>query len=400
MSEAGPTRDRLGTWCGWVLAAAAALTPPMAWLGPLGFALLVGLVGLFCAPAFRIGAREAPLALVLVLAVAWAALSTLWSPHRPDELEDSTALKIALQVPLYWAAWCAARRADPGLRRLTLRIFAWGLAAYGVVLLIEALTGAAIYQALRNAMDDPIRPDLARKNIAQGSFALALLWPVAVAGGVRAGAPAWLALPMAAGTALLASHFDTDAPTLAVGLAMGVGGLVLVWPRSAPKALAVASALLVVAMPLLILAIRPLGLGARLPESWSQRVGYWNYALERIAEHPWRGWGLDGSRAFSPHIQLHPHNGPLQLWLELGLLGAAAAALAWAFVFRRLARAEPSLLAAGAAGSAAVYVFFGAVSFGAWQEWWLALGALAAVIAAMADAEGEASPIDAPGHVE
>lgn len=389
MSEAAPTQDRLGVWCGRVLAATAALTPLFAWLGPLGFAPLVGVAGLLCLPAVRIGAREAPLAVVLVFVVAWAALSTLWSPHKPEELEDNTALKLALQAPLYWAAWWAAKRADPGLRRLTLLIFAWGLALYGVILLIEAFTGAAIYQALRNAMNDPIRPDLAQKNIAQGSFALALLWPVAVAGGIRAGAPAWLALPMAAGTALLASHFLTDAPTLAVGLAMGVGGLVLVWPRSAPKAFGVAAALLIVGMPLLILAIRPLGLAERLQESWAQRVGYWNYALERIAEHPWRGWGLDASRAFSPHIQLHPHNGPLQVWLELGLFGAVAAALAWVFAFRRLAREDRSLVAAGAAASAAVYVFFGAVSFGVWQEWWLAVGVLAAVVAALADAEGD-----------
>jgi O-antigen ligase len=389
MSE--PAQDRLGIWCGWVLAVAAVLTPLMGWLGPLGFAPLVGVVGLLCIPAIRIGPREAPLAVVLILAAGWAALSALWSPHRPDELEDSTVLKLALQVPLYWAAWCAARRADPGLRRLTLRILAWGLGAFGVVLLIEAFTSAGVYQTLRNLLHDPIRPDLARKNIAQGSFVLALLWPVALAGGVRAGAPAWLALPMAAGTALLASHFLSDAPTLAVGLGAVVGGLTLVWPRSAPKAFSVGAALLVVFMPLLILVVRALGLGQHLPVSWAQRVGYWDYALARIGEHPWRGWGLDASRAFSPHIQLHPHNGALQLWLELGVLGVAAAALIWAFAFRRLARDARSFVAAGTCASAAVYVFFGAISFGVWQEWWLALGALVAVIAALGDAEEAAA---------
>jgi O-antigen ligase len=389
MSE--PAQDRLGIWCGWVLAVAAALTPLMAWLGPLGFAPLVGAIGLLCLPALRIGPREAPLAVVLILAAGWAGLSALWSPHRPDELEDSTVLKLALQVPLYWAAWCAARRVDPGLRRLTLRILAWGLGAFGVLLLIEAFTGAGIYQGLRNLMNDPIRPDLARKNVAQGSFVLALLWPVALAGGIRAGAPAWLALPMAAGTALLASHFLSDAPTIAVGLALLAGGLTLVWPRSAPKALGVGTALLIVFMPLVILGVRAFGLGQHLPDSWAQRVGYWTYALERIGEHPWRGWGLDASRAFSPHIQLHPHNGALQLWLELGLLGVAAAALIWAFAFRRLARDQRSFVAAGACASAAVYVFFGAISFGVWQEWWLALGAFVAVIAALADAEEAAA---------
>ena len=73
-----------------------------------------------------------------------------------------------------------------------------------------------------------------------------------------------------------------------------------------------------------------------------------------------------------------------------------------ASLLRRLARDERSLVAAGTAASAAVYVFFGAISFGVWQEWWLALGALVAVIAALADSEetATAKPIDAPARVE
>jgi len=393
--------DRLGVWCGWVLTGMAALTPLFAWLGPLGFQLLA-VAGLLCVPALTIGRREAPLAVVLLSAVAWAAFSTFWSVHKASELEDSVALKLLLQLPLYWAAWAAARRADPRLRRLPLRIFAWGLAAYGAVLLVEAFTGAAIYRGLRDLIGDPIRPDLGRKNVAQGSFVLALLWPVAAAGGIRAGAPAWLALPMAAGTALLAHNFLSDAPVLAVGLAIAIGGLVWVWPRSGPKALALGAAALVLLMPVAILAVRLLGLGQHLPQSWEQRVGYWTYAMERIADHPFRGWGLDSSRAFSPHIVLHPHNGALQVWLELGLLGAVAAALAYVFAFRRLARDKRSLVACATAGSAGVYLFFGLVSFGVWQEWWLALGALVAVIAALGDEEEQAAanPIDAADQYE
>jgi hypothetical protein len=220
-----------------VLVGAACLTPLLAWLGPLGFALLLAGVGLLCLPAFRLGREDAPLAVVLLVLVAWAALSSLWSPRRVTELEDSIALKLGLQLLLYWSAWQGARRADPALRRLTLRILAWGLAACGIVLLVEAFTGGAIYQAIRVALHDPIRPDLGRKNLAQGSFVLALLWPVAAAGGWRAGAPWWLAAPMAAGAAVLAQLFLSDAPVLAVGLAVVVGVLVWVWPRTAPKVL-------------------------------------------------------------------------------------------------------------------------------------------------------------------
>lgn len=389
--DLAPQRSSWSRVEGWVLVGAAALTPLFAWLGPLGFAPLLGLVGLLSLPALRIGARETPLAVVLLAGVAWAAFSGFWSVHKPDQLEDSVALKLLLQLPLYWAAWAAARRTDPELRRRALRVFAWGGAAYGAILLVEAFTGAAIYRALRDLINDPIRPDLARKNVAQGSFVLALLWPVAAAGGFRAGAPAWLAVPMAAGTVLLAHNFLSDAPVLAVGLSVLVGGLVWIWPRTAPKILALGAAALVLLMPVLILAMHLLGLGQQLPESWEQRVRYWTYAMQRIAEHPFRGWGLDSSRAFSPYIQLHPHNGALQVWLELGILGAMVAALAWAFAFRRMARDRRSLVAAAAAGSACVYLFFGVVSFGVWQEWWLALAALAAVIAALGDAEETAA---------
>ncbi|MBL8552670.1 MAG: O-antigen ligase family protein [Phenylobacterium sp.] len=384
MTERG---DRLGAWCGWVLVGAAALTPLFAWLGPLGFAPLVAVAGLLCLPALRVTERDRPLAILLLAIVAWAAVSTAWTPHRAAAPEDSVALKLAAQVVLYWSAWQGARRAAPAQRRLALKVFAWGLAAYGALLIVEALTGAGVYRALRDAIGDPIRPDLGRKNVAQGSFVLALLWPVAAAGGNRAGASALLAVPMALGTALLAQTFLSDAPVLAVGLAVAVGAVVWIWPRTAPRTLAAAAAVVVLVMPLLILAALKLGLGAHLPESWAQRMGYWGYAIARIADHPWRGWGLDASRAFSPYIQLHPHNGPLQLWLELGALGAILAALVLAFVVRRIARDERGLVAAGAAGTAAVYFFFGLISFGVWQEWWLALGALSAVIAALADAE-------------
>jgi O-antigen ligase len=75
----------------------------------------------------------------------------------------------------------------------------------------------------------------------------------------------------------------------------------------------------------------------------------------------------------------------LQIWLELGAIGAVLAALTWAFLFRRLVREDRTLLTAASAGSASVYLFFGFVSFGVWQEWWLALAALVAVIVALAE---------------
>lgn len=384
MTEAtAPQPDRLGRWCGWVLAGVAILTPPMAWLGPLGFAGLMGLAGLLCLPALRVRQNERLIAILLLALIAWAAISSFWSPFRPAAIEESVALKLGLQLPLYWSVWQAARRVDAPGRRRALRLFAWGLAGLGVLLLVEAFTAGLLYRSLRDLIHDPIRPDLARKNIAQASFVLALLWPVAAAGGVRAGAPGWLALPMAAGTAFLGQLFYSDAPVMAVGLAILAGAAVWVWPRVAPLGLAGLAAGMTLLIPWIVGVLRHAGLADGLPLSWAERMGYWVFARARVGDHPWQGWGLDASRTFAPQIQLHPHNGPLQLWLELGVLGPILAAMLWILALRRVSFPARNLVAAGTGASAMVYLMFHLVSFGVWQEWWLALGALVAVIAAL-----------------
>src|SRR5690606_39588022 len=135
------------------------------------------------------------------------------------------------------------------------------------------------------------------------------------------------------------------------------------------------------AAPWLVLAARNAGLLAKLqaaaPQSWADRVGYWGRAADLTASEPILGWGLDASRMFSPGIRLHPHDAALQVWLELGLVGAFAAAIVWGMTFARIARPRPGLVAGAQAAAATAYFVIGAVSFGVWQGWWLARGALA-----------------------
>lgn len=376
---------RLDTWCGGVLVGAAALTPLLAWLAQLGFAPLLALAGLLMLPALRLRAEDRPVLVALLVAVAWAAVSTTWSPHTPKSPEDSTALKLALQLPLYWSAIQGARRASPRLRNLALQILAWGLAALGLMLIVEAFTGAGVYQALHGRLLEPIRPDLAARNLGRATFVLALLWPLAAVGAMRGGASGWLAVPMAVGTVVGAVAFNADAPAIAVALAAVVGLAVLRWPADAPKALGGLAAVLFIVMPAVVLAGRAaaqaLSITPGLPLSWAMRLGYWSHAADWIGDHPLRGWGLEASREFGPGIVLHPHNSPLQVWLELGAAGALMAAAVWWLALSRLTRDKPDLIAAAAAASAMVYLLFGAVNFGVWQEWWLAVAALCVALA-------------------
>lgn len=403
MSQSEAADDRLGAVCGWGLAAVLALAPLIAWLAPLGFAPLVALLGLAALPALRVSEEDRPATLAIIIGVLWACGSMVWSPYRPKDLEGATALKLALQAPLYWSALCAARRASPRARFWALRLYAWGLAALGVLLLAEAMTGAGIYRALRVLTHDPIRPDLAVKNVAQTTFVLALLWPTAAVAGARTGAGRWLAAPMLAGVVAGGHALGADAPLIAAALSTLVTAAVFWRPRAAPAILGVLAGLMFLIAPYVVMLARVSGLYARLeaavPLSWSERMGYWRHAADWISDHPLRGWGLDASRMFAPGIRLHPHDAPLQIWLELGVIGAVAAAVLWVVIFMRLRRSRPDAALAAAAGSAVAYLVFNAVSFGVWQEWWLALGALAACAGTAVARQPAAAPSPARAPV-
>jgi O-antigen ligase len=118
---------------------------------------------------------------------------------------------------------------------------------------------------------------------------------------------------------------------------------------------------------------------AGLWPSWAERLRIWGFVAERWAEHPLRGAGLDASRTFGEAIPLHPHNGPLQLWFELGLPGAVLGTLFWFWLWGRIGDCtrRDRLAGATAAATATVYLTISSVSFGQWQEWWLCVGAFA-----------------------
>jgi O-antigen ligase len=379
-------RDRLGQWCGWVMVGAAVLVPLLAWLAPRGFAPLLALMGLLCLPALRVTDEDRPVLVVLLGALIWAAVTTTWSPYHPKGIERSAILQLALGLPLFWSAVCGARRADPRLNALALRILAWGLALFGAELLVETATGAGVFRWLHERYYQPIRVDLAQGKIAHSTSVLAVLWPAVLVGGARRLREVVLLAAAVAGAVMAAHAFQADAAVLAFPLASAAMLVVWLWPKVGARTMAVAVASLSFLMPGLIWAVRATGdyiqLEQRMPFTWGARMSYWSFTIDRIGQHPIWGWGLDSSRALG-FIALHPHNGALQVWLELGLPGAVSAAAFWGLSLFRLSREEPTVELAGVAGSVAAFLLFAWVSFGLWQQWWLAVGALIPVIAAM-----------------
>lgn len=381
----GSMENPFDAWSEHVLVALAAMAAPLSWLAPQGLAVMVALMGAATLPGLRPRRFDATLAVLVAGAMAWLLASTLWGPY-PLMAKPMTGLKVAALVPLGVSLVGAGRRA--GTRR------AWSLPKalicssifLAMILLVEALTAGGLFRGINGAIGISIRPDRAVHYAARGTYALVVLGPAAISAGVRAGAAKWLA-PALIGSLLISAHvLDADAPIVALFAAMLAAGTVWKWPRAGPLALAAGSSVLVLATPLLIFVAEKTGryeaAAARLPLSWAERMSYWRFAVDRISEHPFRGWGMDASRTMAPGLVLHPHNGALQLWLELGLPGALLGAALCGGVFLSLSRPTPEPGAVTGAATAAAYLTIGLVSFGIWQEWWISLGLIAASLCA------------------
>ena len=386
MTDGEAREGRIAAWCGWVWTGVAATLPLLVWAWPLGFQVVVPAAGLLCLPALRVERRDGFWIVPLALLTGWALLASTWSPYEPPDLEHNTAAKLALQLPVYIWAIMGARAAGAAGRARALAVLGWGSLLASALILVEAATGAALYQALKQAIGDPIRPDLAVRNVAQGVFVLAAVGWLGLAGLPRRIAPV-AALVLAAAVLAGGVMLRADAPILALGL--GAVAAVAVWrfPKLGPTALAALLGGLTLATPLILAGLHETGLldalKAPSPLSWSQRLSYWQLTLAAIGQNPWIGMGLDGGRVVMGEA-LHPHSSSLQLWLGLGAIGAALAAWAWAAILLRLRRPAPSLSAPLAAAAATAYFVFGAFNFGVWQEWWLSLGVFAGAFSTLA----------------
>jgi O-antigen ligase len=126
--------------------------------------------------------------------------------------------------------------------------------------------------------------------------------------------------------------------------------------------------------------------------SFLHRLDIWDFTIRKIEEHPLAGWGFNASRTIpggeahyylrdqsgqivgqGNQLPLHPHNGALQAWLELGLPGAIGFAALFGLAALRTERQtdRAGTAAAIAAIATAAPIWF--LSFGIWQTWWLSV---------------------------
>jgi O-antigen ligase len=332
---------------------------------------------------------------------AWGALTAPWAIDPRRSLSE--ALTLAGMVLLAAAAARAVAGDTPAHRRRLGHAVMIGLALGLLTALLDHLTGNAIRAGVRGLTEVPASLAFGLKPAAS---VMALLLPLLASADLPS---RWRGAALAAGLVIVLA-IPGDTAKLAALAGVAVAGMVA-WQTAAARGLAALLALVVLATPLLL---GPVIMAAgpqieRLPPSGIHRLMIWDFALGRAAERPVTGWGMESSRNIpgsdlrpddarlarlgvtdgalrawfaEPHLRLlplHPHNGPLQIRLELGWPGSALAALAVLLLGLAAARCAIAPAAAGALASAFVTFY---ASFGAWQNWWLCAAAMALVIAA------------------
>lgn len=321
-----------------------------------------------------------PVGLAAAAFLAWAALSIGWSEARGMSLFGLGELLLPIGAAMVLAVTLPGRMLRPAVGILTCAI------AFGcVVVHFELATDSAWRRVLGARWDANIfnRPVLTFLLLS-----VPTLWFFVRTRQARAAA---LLAILLAGTILLAKS-----GAAVLGL---IVGLATFWiSRRVPprRAVAIAGGVMLAALASAPVtgAILERAFPARLHEvmesaSSRARVDIYRTFGAAVSLHPVAGAGFGVSTRYAqtshaarlpPELQGmasigHPHNAALQIWVELGLIGAVLAAAVLAFVLRGLAhlpltRFAPRLtLLVGAAGIALV-------GHGAWQGWWAAaLGA-------------------------
>ena len=380
------------------------MLPPVAVVIPTGVVVLaaVGALALMLSPEVQrryAGFLGSPLGAALAALLVWAAVASLWSPNPPRSIFLVFRLSLIFAGGLLYVT--ALETLDDKGRERAVTALVWSGVLYLAVLGSEMIDGGILSKLVRSM---PLDAEFDYNRLNRSGVILAIFaWPYALALWRRAGR--WAAMVFLA----LTLAYLWFVPMMAAMVAFMIGaiafGAALLRARATILVLgAAAVAGMVLGPPLLItgpvtdvLMGKIVALSEHLPSqmvSMQHRVQIWQFVLERIAEHPWWGWGFDASRALpggttgaiagAPILPLHPHNGVLQIWLEIGLPGALIGAVILFLAVRALLRFAGSRRAAAVgAATFCTWLLVAVMSFGIWQNWWLVIAWLAALITAI-----------------
>ena len=339
---------------------------------------------------------------LLTALALWALVTVSWAPD--PELSIVSAAKIAATFFAGLVMLAAARRLEPPAREwLGVAV----IAGFAVAALALALEVAAGYPATQAWYAYQERTDEFRAAALNRAVILIFLasWLAAVE--FRRRGRAWLGWVAIIAAAFIVFGADGNSAKVAALIAVPLAAIAW-WLGNRTHVVVAAIAVLGVTiapmLPLNLLA--PDRYAKVVPEGYYSalhRLYIWRFSAERIIDKPALGWGLDASRDLPggderlPEggvvMSMHPHNGTLQVWLELGVIGAGLLAVVVAVSLLAQCQIRDRFDAAATLGASTVVLVIANLSFGIWQTWWLCtFGLLAALVTAAVRPDAAAQP--------
>lgn len=361
--------------------------PLMLGLGAMAFlaaAVVAGRTGEIVARLWSLLAT--PLGLALAAFLAWALLSVLWS-HRPAASLRAWA---ELVLPAVFAlAIAASGRFRP--RPVWLRALAVAIILASLLAMIELASGLSQ------------RAELGIGKLMSFVFnrpaITALVLAVPTIHGLWQGlsnTPAArrrdriLAVLLGLTVAALALRSESASARLGVAVCAVCWVLSAYWPRLTLTAAAIGLVLTMAMAPVLGLAAHnwlPSVILNRFAVMTGQaRIDIWQSFGEVVRARPIAGAGFGTSASMDRHPVAaevapehrlllgvgHPHDMPLQAWVETGVIGAGILLVAGLLLLARLRRLPAREMAPRLALFAAAFAI-SVVGHGAWQGWWIAV---------------------------
>lgn len=414
-----------------ILAAFLVLWPIIAYMGAQGYTGAVAISALLGLAYVRV--KSVPFYTAAFLAfILWVFAAGFWAPEAQALLTgnllagsfsmDMPGVRFGLTALAGMAVLVAVGTTLPGTSQTSLKVITIvGFVQFGGVV-ITAIFMPQILTLLA-PISDPISemPQNLLRNATSFllllPFLLAWLWhrPASESG------PMWA---VGMGVLAVAAFIQTGNQSAAVGAVLMLLAMAIVkWlPRTGFKVIFSSLAFYVVSAPVLlswgVAQIRATGLP--LPRSFFSRTYSWELVGSKVSETPlighgpeatqtWRDtfgdhpdWLADATLRFSDGhtwevyriVPIHPHNMPLQIWAETGMIGAVLAAAFLFFLGWRLkAPADWSPISRyAAAGLIGACLSICSFAYSMWNEaFWASIVLAAAVVYLHARHNGEAS---------
>jgi O-antigen ligase len=363
----------------------------------LAASVLAGRAGETMANLRRIAATPPGMAVIAFL--SWSMISVLWSHAPGASLRDWGELVLPIACALVIGA---SGRFEPSPNWV--RALALAIALACLLCVIELASGLS----QRAALGSGKLMTFVFNRPAITALVLAVpivhrLWNASRTRHLDRG----LAIVLVLSVAALALRSESASARLGLAVCVSCWLAASVWPRVSARAVGfafLAAMLLAPVLGLLAQNYTPAALLKRIPPMTGQaRIDIWQSFGEAARARPVIGAGFGTSPSLDRHPVAalvsperrpllavgHPHDMPLQAWVETGAIGALLLTVAGWLLLASLRRLPPCEAAPRLALFAACFAI-SVVGHGAWQGWWIAvLGAAILWFPARDERQGE-----------